>query len=265
MASGGAFISRTSARRLARDVKDIMTSPLESDGIYYVHDQEDMLKGYAMIIGPEETVYEDGFYLFTFDFKPDYPAQPPVVKYWTNDGHTRFNPNLYKGGKVCVSILNTWKGEQWTGCQTIRSVLLALCTLLNDNPLLNEPGVSPTHPDVASYRRIIEFKNIQWAMIKQLYGIQHYTVGEVVPVQDWGIAFFGEKMREHFLKRLPIVMKRVRRMGSEYHDEDNEEEWKSFRVQCKVYNGMWATIDYRGLLDSLSIIGKELAPDRTEN
>ena len=74
------------------------------------------------------------FYL-NLNFPTDYPHTPPTVTYYTNDGYTRFNPNLYKNGKVCISILNTWKGEQWTGCQTIRTILLSLCTLLNNNPL----------------------------------------------------------------------------------------------------------------------------------
>ena len=83
-----------------------------------------MLVGYALIIGPKDTPYAYGNFLFKFLFPYDYPHTPPKVTYHTNDGYTRFNPNLYKSGKVCISLLNTWKGEQWTGCQTIKSILL---------------------------------------------------------------------------------------------------------------------------------------------
>ena len=55
-------------------------------------------------------------------FTTDYPHSPPQVTYWTNGDNIRFNPNLYKCGKVCVSLLNTWRGDQWTSCQTISSV-----------------------------------------------------------------------------------------------------------------------------------------------
>ena len=82
----------------------------------------------VLIFGPKDTPYENGYYLFKFKFPIDYPYNPPKVVYMTNDGKTRFNPNLYRNGKVCVSILNTWSGDQWTGCQTISSVLLTLCT-----------------------------------------------------------------------------------------------------------------------------------------
>ena len=82
----------------------------------------------------------------------------------TNDGLTRFNPNLYKCGKVCVSILNTWSGDKWSACQTINSVLLTLCSLLNDAPLLNEPGVNKLSKDYVPYNNSIEYTNINFAI-----------------------------------------------------------------------------------------------------
>ena len=47
--------------RLLQDVKDIIKNPLESQGIGYKHDESDMLKGTALIIGPQDTPYENGF------------------------------------------------------------------------------------------------------------------------------------------------------------------------------------------------------------
>ena len=127
-------LSSTTVKRLAKDVREIMKNPLTANGIHYVHSDSDMLRGQALIIGPSDTPYEQGYYFFDFYFPSDYPHNPPTVKYRTNDTVTRFNPNLYKCGKVCVSVLNTWHGEQWTGCQTISSVLLTLCTVLNTHP-----------------------------------------------------------------------------------------------------------------------------------
>ena len=124
------IITQDTVKRLVKDVKEIMKNPLTSQGIFYQHDENDMLKGYAMIVGPKDTPYEDGFYFFEFKFPTNYPFSPPNVIYNTNDGRTRFNPNLYVNGKVCISILNTWKGEQWTSCQTISSILLTLASIL---------------------------------------------------------------------------------------------------------------------------------------
>ena len=162
-------ISREAMKRLAKDVKEIMNNPLTDSGIYYEHSESDILSGQALIIGPQNTPYVSGYYLFKFKFPHDYPHKPPVVTYHTNDGVTRFNPNLYRSGKVCVSILNTWKGPQWTGCQSITSILLCLCTaVLNDEPLLNEPGIYKTHPDYTNYTQIIKYKNFDIAIAGML-------------------------------------------------------------------------------------------------
>ena len=162
--SSTTFISKESITRLLKDVKQIIKNPLTEQGIYYIHDDSDMLKGYAMIVGPKDTPYFGGNYFFEIKYPADYPHSPPKVKYCTNGYNIRMNPNLYICGKVCVSLLNTWRGEQWTSCQTISTILLTLCTLLCKDPLLNEPGVSNGHKDMQFYNEIIEYSNLQTAV-----------------------------------------------------------------------------------------------------
>ena len=123
-------------KRIASDVSNIMRDPLESEGIFYMHDEDDIYTGRALIMGPPGSLYAHGFYLFRIIFPADYPVSPPKVVYCTNDGATRFNPNFYRDGKVCLSVLNTWKGEGWTSCLTLRAVLTILQSVLTDVPLL---------------------------------------------------------------------------------------------------------------------------------
>lgn len=158
-------LKKDTITRLIKDVKEIIANPLTSHGIYYHHNEADILKGEILIIGPKDTPYENGYYLFEISYPVNYPYSPPVVKYFTNDGVTRFNPNLYKCGKVCLSILNTWRGDQWSSCQTISSVLLALCTIFNEMPLLNEPGISAEHIDCKNYNKVIQYKNFEIGII----------------------------------------------------------------------------------------------------
>ena len=80
----------------------------------------------------------------------------------------RFNPNLYTNGKVCLSILNTWKGEGWSSCQTIYSILLILSNVLNENPLLNEPGIKNDNNNIFNYNLLLKYKNLEFAIIKQI-------------------------------------------------------------------------------------------------
>jgi|TARA_B100000524_G_scaffold3754_1_gene2410 ubiquitin-conjugating enzyme E2 Z len=62
----------------------------------------------------------------------------------TSGGQVRFNPNLYSSGKVCLSILGTWKaqhsGEQWSAVQSVSSILLSIQSLMHDRPYHNEPS-----------------------------------------------------------------------------------------------------------------------------
>ena len=185
-------ISKETIHRLAKDITQIMKCPLNDNGIYYHHDEDDMLKGYAMIVGSEDTPYFGGFYFFELTYPFDYPHSPPTIVYHTNGGGVRFHPNLYKNGKVCLSILNTWRGEQWTSCQTITTVLLTLCMVLCKNPLLNEPGVNVHNKDIDKYNTIIEYSNINIAICEMIL--------KTAPVFNPMFEIFYPVMKEHFNK-----------------------------------------------------------------
>lgn len=174
-----ATINKTTALRLAKDVRTIMKNPLHDHGIYYQHDESNMLNGYAMIVGPADTPYQHGFYLFKIEFTENYPHEPPKVTYFTQGDQVRFHPNLYRSGKVCISILNTWRGEQWSSCQTISSILLTLITLFHSKPLLNEPGIAESHYDFQKYNDIISYKTMEHACLRMAdvdYFNEHYNV-----------------------------------------------------------------------------------------
>ncbi|KAJ5765841.1 Ubiquitin-conjugating enzyme E2 [Penicillium odoratum] len=94
----------------------------------------------ALLIGPPDTPYAFGFYQLNIQIPPDYPARPPAVTLrTTNMGRTRFGPNLYSNGKICL----TWPGppnEAWSPAQGLESVLLSIQSLLSTNPYTLEPG-----------------------------------------------------------------------------------------------------------------------------
>lgn len=156
------------SKRLIKDICQILKNPLNNDGIFYKHDDEKINLGYCMIIGPSDTPYQNGYYFFKFEYPEEYPFVPPKVTFYNNDKNTRFHPNLYRNGKVCLSILNTWNGEQWTSCQNISSVLLTILSIFNDTPLLNEPGITKSHRDYNNYNLLITFKNIEHSILSKL-------------------------------------------------------------------------------------------------
>lgn len=222
------IISKESINRLLKDVKQIMKNPLTDNGIYYVHDDEDILKGYAMIVGPSDTPYFGGYYFFKFTFGVDYPYTPPIVTYHTNDGNVRFNPNLYINGKVCISILNTWRGEQWTSCQTISTILLTLCTLLCKNPIVNEPGITINNADNIPYTDIICYNNIKVAICEMIQ-----QKNSVFPSD---FRMFLPYMKENFLKNYESILSFL----------ETKKELKSFFIKTKIYS-MTVFINYSQL------------------
>ncbi|KAL7123746.1 hypothetical protein ABFS83_14G003400 [Erythranthe nasuta] len=97
----------------------------------------------AAILGPAGTPYHDGIFFFDILLPYDYPKTPPKV-YYHSHGY-RLNPNLYKNGYVCLSLINTWSGkkiEKWTQESTLLQILVSIQGLvLNERPYFNEPGI----------------------------------------------------------------------------------------------------------------------------
>lgn len=241
--TSNAMITKDTIYRIIHDIKTIFKSPLTEHGIYYQHDDSDMLKGYAMIVGQEGTPYFGGFYFFELNFPYNYPWSPPVVTFCTNNGYVRFNPNLYVNGKVCISILNTWKGEQWTSCQTITSILLSLSSLFSDSPLLNEPGVHKHHSDMKNYTLIVEQANIDTAVCGIVQKLPRVYLDK--------FDMFYEYVLEHFLKNydkhLEFVTAKSIQQGGVY----------PYIITTAMY-GMRINVDYTKVLPRL-IACKEVA------
>lgn len=212
-----------------------MKNPLTENGIYYIHDDADIMKGYALIIGPSDTPYFGGNYFFEFNYPADYPHSPPKVKYCTNGNNIRFNPNLYTCGKVCVSLLNTWRGDQWTSCQSISTVLLTLCTLLCKDPLLNEPGVDSKNPDMSSYDEIIQIANLDIAICS----ILQKKEGIFLPFFE----NFFPYVKENFLKNYDKLMEFAEKKSVEFGGES-----KQFSTR---YYSMRITANYKKVINRL--------------
>jgi len=74
----------------------------------------------ALITGSEGTVYSSGIFMFDIYLQTDYPNTPLNIVHVTKGANTvhashspgGFSPNLHQdSGKVCLSLLGTWKGK----------------------------------------------------------------------------------------------------------------------------------------------------------
>jgi hypothetical protein len=141
---------------------------------------------------------------------------------------------LYINGYVCLSILNTWEGEKWSACQSIRSVLITLSAILNETPLLNEPGITISHKDFNSYNEIIEYKNIEVSILK-------YLEKANLPYM---FHTFHNLIVDNFKKKYQIIIDKIKNKQNKQYN-------------LSVYNNMSALLDYNNLIHKINLIYNE--------
>jgi ubiquitin-protein ligase len=220
-------------KRIMLDVKEMVEDPIEH--IFYQHDEQHAFKGYACLVGPSKTPYEHGYYLFELEFPSNYPFSPPVVKFINYDGSTRFNPNLYINGKVCLSILNTWDGEKWSSCQSIRTILLTLTTLLNEEPILNEPGITREHPNFENYHKLIDYKNVEISILKYLQK----------PNLPYPFHVFYPTLVKLFIENAPQLIQKFQGRSTEF-------------IHLSIFNDQYVVLNYKHLIEMIEMTQSEL-------
>lgn len=215
--------------RIKRDIMSIYKEP--PPGMFVVPDPQDMTKIHALITGPFDTPYEGGFFLFLFRCPPDYPIHPPRVKLITTGHNTvRFNPNFYRNGKVCLSILGTWTGPAWSPAQSISSVLISIQSLMTENPYHNEPGFEQErHPgDSKNYNECIRHETMRVAVCDMLEG--------KVPCPDALWSVMEKSFLEYYDFYESVCKERLHLQGQNMQDPFGEKRGR---------------FDYQGLLSRL--------------
>jgi ubiquitin-protein ligase len=157
--------------------------------IFFWIEKNNLNKMKFIITGPANTPYDQGLYIFDMTLSPEYPTKPPLV-HFSNHGGERFNPNLYNCGKVCLSLLGTWrgeKGESWNPeTSTFFQILVSIQSqILIEEPYFNEPGhetyIGKAHGIASSkaYNDNIRKYNLDHAMCGLIEGIisnnSHYS------------------------------------------------------------------------------------------
>ncbi|CAN8064139.1 unnamed protein product [Agarophyton chilense] len=90
----------------------------------------------VILNGPPDTLYEGGLFKAKLSFPPDYPYMPPTMRFISDMWH----PNIYKDGRVCISILhapgsdpNQYENasERWLPVHTVESILVSVISMLS--------------------------------------------------------------------------------------------------------------------------------------
>ena len=126
----------------------------------------------CVVCGPEGTPYYGGLFHFRVEHPHSYPVENPTcTNLTTGQGRVGFNPNLYRTGKVCMSILGTWVGPGWNPSHSLSSVLLSIQSLMNDQPYCNEPGregVARDDPNNLAYDAFLKYATLKFACVDVL-------------------------------------------------------------------------------------------------
>lgn len=225
-------MSNIAVKRILSDLKIIKSNNLDSNHIYVSTNDDDIFNIKAMIVGPDDTPYEGGFYFINLDIPKNYPLEPPRGKFMTLNNQIRFNPNLYKNGKICVSILNTWSGPSWTTACTLSGVLLSIQSLLNERPIQNEPGWEKEIGEKCKcYNDLISFFNIKVALIQM--------INETPP----GFEEFKDIMLKHFVNNFEKYRKFV----------DKKMELDGEIRNLRLYN-LSAKLDYSKISEEMLML-----------
>lgn len=193
-------------KRLVKDLKDLEKNSLKDNGIFHIFNEDNIFNVKALIIGPEDTPYEKGFFFFDIIVGEEYPFKPPTVKFCTQNGNIRYNPNLYVNGKVCLSILNTWDGPKWTSTQSLASILLTLQSIINEYPIQNEPGFEKeTGIKSINYNEVIQHETLRFCVFEQIKS----------PPNSFEV--FKPIMEQFFIQNFDWYLNKLQKLSEKYN------------------------------------------------
>lgn len=123
-----------SIKRLQKEYKELIEQPY--DEFSFTLCEDNIYKWEFIIFGPQETPYEGGIFKALMTFPKDYPNKPPEIKFISDVYH----PNVYKDGKICISILHPGEdqfgyesaAERWKPVHGVASVIMSIISMLSD-------------------------------------------------------------------------------------------------------------------------------------
>ncbi|EAN31185.1 Ubiquitin-conjugating enzyme E2 D2 [Theileria parva strain Muguga] len=138
-------------KRIHKELADLTKDPPTNCSAGPVGD--DMFHWQATIMGPHNSLYQNGVYFLNIHFPSDYPFKPPKVAFTTKVYH----PNINNNGAICLDILK----DQWSPALTISKVLLSISSLLTD-PNPDDPLVPEIAQIYKQNRKLYESTVREW-------------------------------------------------------------------------------------------------------
>lgn len=101
-------------------------------------DESNVYEWELLLLGPDGTLYEGGFFQARLSFPSDFPNMPPTMTFVSEMWH----PNVHEDGKVCISILHPpgedehnaqeSADERWRPILGVEQILISVISMLSD-------------------------------------------------------------------------------------------------------------------------------------
>ncbi len=119
-------------KRIISEYKELLKDP---NYLYSIEMTDNILVWNFLMFGPSDTLYENGVFSGKICFTKKYPNEPPEVLF----NQDMLHPNIYKDGRVCISILHSgsdqWgyedDSERWSPTQSVNTIMLSIISLLS--------------------------------------------------------------------------------------------------------------------------------------
>ncbi|KAK9456344.1 Metallo-dependent phosphatase-like protein [Dipodascopsis uninucleata] len=153
-----------SASLLLKQYREL-TDPKHSMPSFHIELKDDnvYIWNLAVMVLNKESAFYGGYFKAEMRFPFDYPFNPPTFRFV----RPLFHPNVYKDGRLCISILHPGEdetsgeapSERWSPAQSVESVLISILSLFEDpNPdsAANVDAAVAWRNDRETYNKIIK-------------------------------------------------------------------------------------------------------------
>lgn len=208
-------------RRLSHEFGMLMKDLpiLFQTSIFVRVDEQNNKRLKVLITGTDNTPYDSGCFIFDLYTGDNYPNNNPQMIF-RNTGNKRFNPNLYKCGKVCLSLLGTWDGansEKWNPeNSTLKQLLFSIQSqILVEQPYYNEPGYESTY-NTALGKRLSYQYNLQI----RAYTLQHAILDLLQKPETY--SEFTDVIKNHFKLKKEYIKELINKWSDEANKYDQD-------------------------------------------
>jgi len=108
--------------------------------------------------------------------------------------------------------------------------------LLNEEPLLNEPGITRDHPNFEGYHKLIEYKNVEISILKYIQK----------PNLPYPFHVFHPILLQSFIQHAPKLIEKFQDRSTQF-------------LHLTLFNNQYVVLNYKNLVEVIRLARTEYA------